>query len=295
MRDPGSLKANERFVGLPQEFWASVRTVSEKAGYTAGTGFLVPTPARVVDTYASLDLDPSDLVLDGGFTEAGALLAAYMKYRGDVLQRDVHGWLMNADEAAALYQALAARHRPRSKQPRNNQGRAKGAPRYFTCIINMLVESVVGMDCDYDPQQLTAVTVARKPLRTLARRLDGAYPSAVNPVAVWEIKEYYHTISFGSRVADGVYVSLLDGMELEEMREHTGISIRHYLMLDAKDNWWQYGRSYLCKVVDMLHMGYVDEVLFGREVVERLPMLAAEWMALHPVADARRAAERRLL
>lgn len=52
------------------------------------------------------------------------------------------------------------------------------------------------------------------PLWTLARRVEGAFPSPVNPVAVWEIKEYYYTTTFGSRVADGVYESLLDGMEL---------------------------------------------------------------------------------
>jgi hypothetical protein len=30
----------------------------------------------------------------------------------------------------------------------------------------------------------------------------------------------------------------------------------------------------------MLHMGYVDEVLFGSEVVERLPTLVKEWAHL---------------
>jgi hypothetical protein len=40
------------------------------------------------------------------------------------------------------------------------------------------------------------------------------------------------------------------------------------------------GRPYLCRMVDMLHMRFVDEILFGREVVERLPVLAKEWMAL---------------
>ena len=92
--------------------------------------------------------------------------------------------------------------------------------------------------------------------------MDGAFPSAVNPVAVWEIKEYYYTTTFGSRVADGVYETLLDGMELEELREHEGIDVRHYLMVDAYFTWWECGRSYLCRIVDMLRMGYVDEVLF---------------------------------
>ncbi len=30
----------------------------------------------------------------------------------------------------------------------------------------------------------------------------------------------------------------------------------------------------------MLHMGYADEVLFGYEVVERLPSLVKEWVSL---------------
>jgi hypothetical protein len=28
----------------------------------------------------------------------------------------------------------------------------------------------------------------------------------------------------------------------------------------------------------MLHMGYVDEVLFGKEVVDRIPILVREWV-----------------
>ena len=116
------------------------------------------------------------------------------------------------------------------------------------------------------------------PLRTLARRVDGAFPSAINPVAVWEIKEYYHTTTFGSRVADGVYETLLDGMELEELRCSEGIDVKHYLVLDDRFTWWDCGRSYLCRIIDMLHMGYVDEVLFGREVVERLPVLVKGWV-----------------
>ena len=55
--------------------------------------------------------------------------------------------------------------------------------------------------------------------------------------------------------------------------------VRHYLIVDAHYTWWECGRSYLCRIIDMLHMGYVDEVLFGREVVERLPLLVKEWVA----------------
>ena len=117
-------------------------------------------------------------------------------------------------------------------------------------------------------------------MRTLSRRVDGASPCAVNPIAVWEIKEYYYTTTFGSRVADGVYETLLDGMELEELRQSEKVDCRHYLMIDARFTWWDCGRSYLCRIVDMLHIGYVDEVLVGREVLDRLPALAKEWARL---------------
>jgi hypothetical protein len=94
------------------------------------------------------------------------------------------------------------------------------------------------------------------------------------------IKEYYYTTTFGSRVADGVYESLLDGLELENLREEEGIDAKHYLMVDAHDTWWNDGKSYLCRIIDMLHMGYVDEVLFGREVIQRLPAIVREWVKI---------------
>ena len=116
------------------------------------------------------------------------------------------------------------------------------------------------------------------PIRTLARRVDGAFPKSVNPIALWEIKEYYYITTFGSRVADGVYETLLDGMELEELWEHEKVKVKHYLMVDAHYTWWACGRSYLCRIIDMLHMGYVDEGLFGYEVIERLPTIVREWI-----------------
>ena len=111
------------------------------------------------------------------------------------------------------------------------------------------------------------------------------HASTVNPIAVWEIKEYYYTTTFGSRVPDGVYESLLDGMELEEIRETEQIDIKHYLMVDAHYTWWDCGRSYLCRIFDMMHMGYVDEVLFGREVAERLPSLVKQWVKTAKARD----------
>jgi len=51
-------------------------------------------------------------------------------------------------------------------------------------------------------------------------------------------------------------------------------------MIDDHFTWWSCGRSYLCRIIDMLHMGYVDEVLFGKEVVDRLPAIVKNWIKL---------------
>lgn len=151
-----------------------------------------------------------------------------------------------------------------------------------------MLKHILGtLECQYDPQKLTSFTRDGAPLRTLGRRVDGCFSRIVNPVALWEIKEYYYTTTFGSRIADGVYETLLDGMELEELREHEGIEAQHLLMVDAYETWWSSGgRPYLCRIVDMLHMGYVDEVLFGYETVERLPELVREWVEMYYAREA---------
>lgn len=188
---------------------------------------------------------------------------------------------MNMNQARKVFNRLRTKIKSSAPIPMNKQKGAKKAPSYLTAIVNMLISAnAEGLSCDYDPRALTTVTQGGAPLRTLARRVDGAFPSAVNPIAVWEIKEYYYTTTFGSRVADGVYETLLDGMELEELRVHEGVSVLHYLIVDDHWAWWECGRSYLCRILDMLHMGYVDEVLFGSEVVERLPAIVQNWVAL---------------
>lgn len=115
-------------------------------------------------------------------------------------------------------------------------------------------------------------------LPPMPRHFDGAYPSIQDPQVLWEIKEYYDTKTFGSRVADGVYESLLDGMEMEETERSTQTRISHYLIVDSRTTWWKDGKSYLCRLIDMLNMGYVDVLLFGKEVATELPALVKnEW------------------
>lgn len=275
------MKANPQFSSMPKSFWATVRTVSQKIGYTVrGKGLVkVPTAEEIIDAFKTLGLDATVVETDEKPTQLTLDLVAYYTYRADVLNQFVEPRLMDVDKATTefdkLYRSLAST----CPIPMNKQRGNKRAPAYFTGIINMLVEANAGKHpCDYDPRELTTITKNGAPLRTLARRVDGAFPSAVNPSAIWEIKEYYYTTTFGSRVADAVYETLLDGMELEELHEHENIKVLHYLMIDAHGTWWVQGKPYLCRIIDMLHMGYVDEVLFGYEVIEKLPIIVKEWV-----------------
>ena len=277
------MKPNQKFRNKPKEFWANVRTISQQVGYTMrGEGQVkIPTINEIKTAYQALALNLHRIVDDKNvLTEFGNDLLEYFKYRADVLNTFVKPRLMNPDRARSEFENLYKKLSPKCPIPMNKQKGDKRAEAYFTAIINMLIEAnCEGFKCDFDPRILTTVTRGGLPLRTLSRRVDGAFPNIVNPIAVWEIKEYYYTTTFGSRVADGVYETLLDGMELEEIQEHENIEVLHYLMVDAYYTWWDCGRSYLCRIIDMLHMGYVDEVLFGYEVIERMPFIVKEWVA----------------
>lgn len=278
------MRADSRFLRQPKSFWANVRSISQQVNYTdRATGQItVPTPDEVAAALRALGLASSHLLAAGGaLTESGQSLFAYFRHRADVLNDIVRHQLMNAAQAKALFDQLSAQLRPSCPIPMNKQAGEKRAPAYLTGIVNMLIEAgAEGLPCDYNPGRLTTITRHGAPLRTMARRVDGAFPSTVNPIAVWEIKEYYYTTTFGSRVADGVYETLLDGLELEELREHEGVDVKHYLMVDGSYTWWDSGRSYLCRIIDMLHMGYVDEVFFGREVAQALPTTVKEWVGI---------------
>lgn len=270
-----------RFLRKPKSFWASVRSLSQHIGYSKSNLIIVPTPKQMATAFAELKLDPEKIIKADVATPLAIELSEYFKERARILKTVVEPSLMTGEQAKELFTKLHKEYRPKCPIPMNKQKGEKRAAAFLTALVNMMIEkNAVGNSVNYDPRELVTITRDLEPLRTLARRVDGAFPSVINPVAVWEIKEYYYTTTFGSRVADGVYETLLDGMELEELREHENIDVKHYLMVDAHYTWWTCGKSYLCRMFDMLHMGYVDEILFGREVVSELPRIVAEWIEL---------------
>lgn len=270
-------------------FWANVKTISQQSGYTNRAHGLTRSTIKrhdeidIREAFRQLRLSTEHLFAPGPMgspTVLGAQLLDYFQYRADVLEQVAEPNLMDVAEARAAYRDVVQRHQPQRPPPMNKQKGDKAGPAYLTAIVNAIVESEVGDDCDYDPRALTTVTRDGLPVRTLSRRVDGAYPSAVNPTAIWEIKEYYFTTTFGSRIADGVYETMLDGLELDELNAAQQIHVQHVLMVDSHRTWWEMGKSYLCRLVDIMNMGYVDEVLCGQEVLTRLPELVQEWIWL---------------
>lgn len=286
------MRADLRFQNQSKSLWANVRSISQEVGYTVrGRGIVkIPSLEEMCRAMTGIGLSSTHLMDDGAPTALATRLRDYFETRATLLNEFVEPRLMMADQAGPIFEELQERLDPSFPLPSNKQSGEKAGPALFTGIINMLIEAHVdGCPVDYDPRKLTTVTRDGVPLRTLSRRVDGAMPGHVDPIAIWEIKEYYHTTTFGSRVADGVYETLLDGMELQEAAHREGTDVEHILMVDAKYTWWDCGKSYLCRIIDMLHMGYVDEVLFGREVVERIPPLAASWAAAYRDRDSRAA------
>lgn len=279
------MKADPRFLRQPKEFWANVRTISQETGYTdrKTSTLKIPSLVDIRKAFHGLHLTTDHIAsANGVLTPFGQALQDYFTHRANVLNGTVKSQLMSKDTAEVEFNRLKETLNPQCPLPMNKQKAEKRNHAFLTGMVNMLVEANIGdAPCDYDPRSLTTITHDAMPLRTLARRVDGAFPSVVNPIAIWEIKEYYYTTTFGSRVADGVYETLLDGMELEELEAAAQRKIHHLLVIDDYFTWWSCGRSYLCRMVDMLHMGFVDEIIFGREVITRLPKLARQWAATY--------------
>lgn len=279
------MKANNKFKNLDLEFWANIKLLNQRLGYTIRKtandpegGFVVPNVEDIKQVFSEEGLSTKKLIKNDKLTEFGQLVVDYMKFRGNILTKEVEPNLMTKDQAKKLFYEMKKVNKPKCPLPMNKQKNEKRDYSFLTGLVNMIVEKNIGkLNCDYDPKELTAITKDGLPIRTLSRRVDGAFPSVIDPKAIWEIKEYYYTTTFGSRVADGVYETQLDGWELWEAKANAGVEIKHFLFVDDYNTWWGMGRSYLCRLIDSIHMGLVSEVIFGKEVVTRLPEIVKTW------------------
>ena len=176
---------------------------------------------------------------------------------------------MDLEDAKREFNKLYSERRYKSKFIMNKQSGDKKAINYYTAIITMIAEKILGgsEEFDPDPHGLIYILKNRKIIGASSRRFDGAYPSIYSPKIVWKVKEYYYTKSFGSRVADAVYETQLDGYEFNEILNRTGENVHHVILIDGYYTFWVKGKSYLCRFIDALNMGLIDDLIIGREVL----------------------------
>ncbi|MDE7313673.1 MAG: hypothetical protein K2N87_18955 [Eubacterium sp.] len=273
------MKPFHEFRNMDASFWAVIKFVSEKLGYTDRRHSLVKyySKEEMWKLCQKYQVNISDAVFEQ--------VLIYAHSRADLLNQFAESMFMDANAASDEYRKWEQLHRIGNyfcKLPFNKQKGDKKQIAFFTSIINIITEKTIreltGLKdqagFDDDPHGLAYIWDDQRHLiGASSRRYDGAYPNIENPKIIWEIKEYYYATTFGSRVADGIYETQLDGYELKELFDRTGYKVYHVLFIDAYRTWWEQGKSYLCRLVDAMNSGVVDEIIVGREVLTRWPEL----------------------
>ena len=233
------MKAFKEFRREDKSFWFFIRFISEKLGYSR---------KGIVLTYTVEQIEK-------------------LCEKENTIEKN----LMDVDEAKQIFEEMRNSGKYKCKLIMNKQRKEIKKVNYFTAIITMIAEEMLGGDEEFnpDPRGLVYLLNNRKIIGASSRRFDGAYPSIYNPKIVWEIKEYYYSKSFGSRVADAVYEAELDGYEFNEIYDRTGQQVYHVMFIDSHYTFWGQGKSYLCRFIDTLNMGLIDELIVGKEVLTR--------------------------
>jgi hypothetical protein len=223
------MRADARFVGKSARFWAYSKFISEQVGYSKrGSGQLrTYSVSEALTALKELHLSTDNELLGEVIT--------YLNWRADALNNRVAHLFMTRDEAAAEFQKIYDKTKPTKPLPMNKQKGEKRHPAYHASMVAMIAESVVGPSGFVDDARKLSIVTSDHTLEEIfSRRFDGALPDTENPRAVWEIKEYYGTTTFGSRVADGIYETLLDGYEIDGVRSRMGRTIAHFLFIDDR-------------------------------------------------------------
>lgn len=267
-----------RFSDRDREFWSYVRLISEQAGYQ-------PRGEEIIKEYTTEDIQKTvektginggplfgDFTSDG-LTELGDNLLEYLNFRSHKVEEAMDG-IRTREEAVDDFEEYIGDYELDHFQT-NKQGDDK--PLVFANTVNAVIEKEYGTQFDPDPYKLpTALDDDKKLQMTFAKRLDGAVPHNRNPIAIWEVKEFYNSSTFGSRVADAIYEMMLISQEEGMLREETGREIELYLMTDG---WtaWKKGVSYICRIIDILNMGYIDGAIFGDDVLDDWIQVVKGW------------------
>lgn len=276
------MKAFDEFKNSDMSFWAFIRFITEQLGYSK---------YGEISRYTKREIE--NICDSNGVYYYDRLINSALKYtnmRADLLNNHVKNDLMTVEDAHDGFEKLYPIYQKEHftcQLPLNKQKGEMKQIAYFTAIINILAEKTIrdktgnthSLGFNDDPRGLTYFYDKNHSIiGASSRRFDGAYPGINNPSIVWEIKEYYYNKSFGSRIADGVYETQLDGYEFRDMQCTYDYNVYHVLFVDSYHTWWDLGKSYLCRLIDILNAGAVDEIIIGREVFKRWPELLSQFI-----------------
>lgn len=294
------MRPDARWSYMPALFWHNVRVLSETLGYSKRKVVLRHSISDIERALSGLGLGTEQINAEGpGFTVQD--LVDYFVFRADLIERTIATNLQTAQQAKALFEQVAAEYTmeyvPQMNRGKENariytlrSGRTVGVPYnkqkgdkydvdFLTGTSNILLAHYLGdLPFDPDPRRLPVLVDESKICGSMSRRMDGAFPSCTNPLALWEFKCYYYTTTFGSKISDAIYISDLDGYERRAIKTETGRDVELALFVDAYSTWMEQGKSYLCRMVDLLQRGAVDEIVVGREIVTSIPEMVTRWV-----------------
>jgi hypothetical protein len=227
-------------------------------------------------------------LLEGAKTDAARGLATYLENAPEILDRlaDYLGYrakqgthlenkaLRTEDEAVADLAKLGQIEIQRYGTKSEDHHQSSKVLVATVEAITRLTCDKVGLEFNPNPQSRAAV-IGKGHIWVSPRRLDGALPGLLNPVGIWEIKEYWGVTGGGSKMSDAIYECQLVGQELRAFEALHGIGVKHYVFLDGRDQ-WAARRADLRRALDLMEMGLVDELIVGREVLTEWPRIVKQ-------------------
>ena len=190
-------------------------------------------------------------------------LVAYLEFRSTMW--DTRGEMLRTEAEAVTFCVKAFKETPKTTRTRTQAHHQSSKALVLTTT--RLAETVCkefGITLDPNPQT-RCVWLAQHDLHVTARNLDGAIPALLDPILIWEIKEYWGTTSGGSKMSDAVYECALVGRELRDFEKRTGLHVDHAVLLDGREQWTS-RKSDLLRFCDLHCQGLVDVLIVGREI-----------------------------
>ncbi|MGW0708082.1 DUF7687 domain-containing protein [Streptomyces sp. NPDC002643] len=238
-------------------------------------------------------ISPTEIMnlLRSAETAAADALVLYLNKREDVLQRLSAYWSKRREVSDAIFSLMRTELEAKSDyatisdQVLQSYGvQLDGYHKSPKVLVNT-VDAIIYRECkkagvsvNTNPQS-RATLLADDHIWVSPRRLDGALPDLLNPVALWEIKEYWGKTGGGSKMSDAIYELHLVGLELRMFEDEFNIHVNHYAIMDGQEQ-WQCRKADVRRAVDLLYMGLLDELVVGKEVLTDWPRIVTENIGL---------------